>query len=245
MQLPVYFFGDTHFKASSSNEENKKLEKFSKFLDSISRNEKKGSLFIMGDFFDYYFEYKNQVTNDYEKIFTRIEEIKNKGFEIYFIAGNHDYWIGKYFKKYVTKTFLDDTIITHNNKNIYVTHGDRILSWDKSYHLLKKVLRSNIFIKTYSLLPKSIALKIANKISYERKDSHHINEEKINNIHTELENFASEKMNQNFTYVIMGHYHHSYHKTFNNGELILLGECNEDNYNYAIFDGDRLKIKNF
>jgi UDP-2,3-diacylglucosamine hydrolase len=245
MQLPVYFFGDTHFKASSSNEENKKLEKFSKFLDSISRNEKKGSLFIMGDFFDYYFEYKNQVTSDYEKIFTRIEEIKNKGFEIYFIAGNHDYWIGKYFKKYVTKTFLDDTIITHNNKNIYVTHGDGILSWDKSYRLLKKVLRSNIFIKTYSLLPKSIALKIANKISYERKDSHHINEEKINNIHTELENFASEKMNQNFTYVIMGHYHHSYHKTFNNGELVLLGECNEDNYNYAIFDGDRLKIKNF
>ena len=245
MQLPIYFFGDTHFKTSKSNEENKKLEKFSKFLDSISKNEKKGSLFIMGDFFDYYFEYKNQVASDYEKIFTRIEEIKNKGFEIYFIAGNHDYWIGKYFKKYVTKTFLDDTIITHNNKNIYVTHGDGILSWDKSYRLLKKVLRSNIFIKTYSLLPKSIALKIANKISYERKDSHHINEEKINNIHTELENFASEKMNQNFTYVIMGHYHHSYHKTFNNGELILLGECNEDNYNYAIFDGDRLKIKNF
>ena len=245
MQLPVYFFGDTHFKASSSNEENKKLEKFSKFLDSISKNEKKGSLFIMGDFFDYYFEYKNQVTSDYEKIFTRIEEIKNKGFEIYFIAGNHDYWIGKYFKKYVTKTFLDDTIITHNNKNIYVTHGDGILSWDKSYRLLKKVLRSNIFINTYSLLPKSIALKIADKISYERKNSHHISEEKINNIHTELENFASEKMNQDFTYVIMGHYHHSYHKTFSNGELILLNECNKENYNYAIFDGDKLEIKNF
>ena len=245
MQLPIYFFGDTHFKTSRSNEENKKLEKFSKFLDSISKNDKKGSLFIMGDFFDYYFEYKNQVTSDYEKIFTKIEEIKNKGFEIYFIAGNHDYWIGKYFKKYITKTFLDDTIITHNNKNIYITHGDGILSWDKSYRLLKKVLRSNIFINTYSLLPKSIALKIADKVSYERKNSHHISEEKINNIHTELENFASEKMNQNFTYVIMGHYHHSYHRIFNNGELILLGECNEENYNYAIFDGNRLKIKNF
>ena len=199
----------------------------------------------MGDFFDYYFEYKNQVTSDYEKIFTKIEEIKNKEAMKVTASKYLKILILKYFKKYVTKTFLDDTIITHNNKNIYVTHGDGILSWDKSYRLLKKVLRSNIFIKTYSLLPKSIALKIANKISYERKDSHHINEEKINNIHTELENFASEKMNQNFTYVIMGHYHHSYHKTFNNGELILLGECNEDNYNYAIFDGDRLKIKNF
>ena len=43
----------------------------------------------------------------------------------------------------------------------------------------------------------------------------------------------------------MGHYHHSYQKKLNNGELILLGECNEENYNYAVFDGDKLEIKNF
>ena len=55
MQLPIYFFGDTHFKFSKSNQENKKVEKFSQFLDSISKDNTKGSLFIMGDFFDYYF----------------------------------------------------------------------------------------------------------------------------------------------------------------------------------------------
>ncbi len=245
MQLPIYFFGDTHFKVSKSNQENKKVEKFSQFLDSISKDNTKGSLFIMGDFFDYYFEYKNQASSHYEKIFTKIEEITNKGFEIYFIAGNHDYWIGNYFKKHMTKTFLDDTTVTHNNKSIYITHGDGILSWDNSYRLLKRVLRSNIFIKTYSLLPKSIALKIADKISYERKDSHEINEEKINKIHNELESFATEKINEGYTYVVIGHYHHSYHKTLGDGELVLLGECNEVNYNYAMFDGDKLEIKNF
>jgi UDP-2,3-diacylglucosamine pyrophosphatase LpxH len=97
----------------------------------------------------------------------------------------------------------------------------------------------------YSLLPKNIALKIAKKISHERKDSHYLDQEKINRIHDELDSFAQQKIDGGFKYVIMGHYHHLYQKELNNGELILLGECNEENYNYAMFDGDKLEIKNF
>jgi len=243
MQLPIYFFGDTHFKPLKSQEENEKIAKFSQFLDSISINNAKGSLFIMGDCFDYYFEYRNQNSSEHEEVLSKIKAMKEKGFDIYFIAGNHDYWIGDYFKKHITKAFLGDTTTEHNSTKTYITHGDGILSWDKSYRLLKKVIRSNIFIKTYSLLPKSIALKIANKVSYERKDSHNIDQDKLNRIHDELESFAQQKINEGFKYVIMGHYHHSYHKTLNGGELILLGECNEENYNYAIFNGNQLEIK--
>ena len=168
MQLPLYFFGDTHFKSSQSNQEKAKVKKFSDFLNSITIKSTKGSLFIMGDFFDYYFEYANQQRSEFDEIFSKIANMKDEGFEIYFIAGNHDYWIGDYFKKYTNKTFLDDTTIAHKNTSIYVTHGDGILSWDTSYRLLKKVLRSNIFITTYSLLPTSIANKIAKKITFSR-----------------------------------------------------------------------------
>jgi UDP-2,3-diacylglucosamine pyrophosphatase LpxH len=97
----------------------------------------------------------------------------------------------------------------------------------------------------YSLLPKSIALKIANKISYERKDSHNINQDKLDKIHDELGSFAQQKINEGFKYVIMGHYHHNYEKKLNNGKLVLLGECNEKNYSYAIFDGNGLEVKKF
>ena len=74
----------------------------------------------MGDFFDYYFEYANQQTSEFDEIFSKIEKMKDNGFEIYFIAGNHDYWIGNYFKKYTNKTFLDDTTITHNLSLIHI-----------------------------------------------------------------------------------------------------------------------------
>ena len=97
----------------------------------------------------------------------------------------------------------------------------------------------------FSLIPESIAFKIAKKISYERKDSHKIDRQKEDKIHKELESFANNKIQEGCDYIIMGHYHHSYHKKLNNGELLLLGECDEDNYNYTVFDGNELKVKNF
>ena len=245
MQLPIYFFGDTHFKFQKSSQEYKKIEKLSQFLKTISEENNKGSLFIMGDLFDYYFEYKNKTPEHYKEIFTLLNDIRQKGFDIYFVAGNHDYWIGDYLKSCVEDCFLNDTTVEANNKKFYITHGDGILSWDKSYRLLRCILRSKLFITLFSLLPEKIALKIAKKISHERKDSYYLDQERINRIHNELETFASNKIDKGFDYIIMGHYHHFYQKTFSNGKLILLGECDEKNYNYAVFNGDKLEIKNF
>mgnify|MGYP005833207407 CR=1 FL=1 len=245
MQLPIYFFGDNHFQVSSSKKEEKKIEKFWRFLNAIKNNNDKGTLFIMGDLFDYYFEYKNRTPQYHKEIFALLADVKNEGFDIHFVAGNHDYWIGKHFENHITKSYLDDTAFTINNKKFYITHGDGILSWDKSYRCLKSVLRSKLFIRLFSLIPEIIAFKIAEKISYERKDSHKIDRQKEDKIHKELESFANNKIQEGCDYIIMGHYHHSYHKKLNNGELILLGECDEDNYNYAVFDGNQLKVKNF
>ena len=138
MQLPVYFFGDNHFSINPSSNE-KKIKNFRNFYNQIKDD--KGSIVIMGDFFDYYFEYNNSKPDHFNEVFELLRKIKKDGVEIYFLAGNHDYWIGDYFKSFTTKTFLDDTKIKINNKSIYLTHGDGILSWDKSYRFLKKVIR--------------------------------------------------------------------------------------------------------
>ena len=245
MQLPIYFFGDTHFKLQKSSQEDKKIEKFSHFLNHITEKNTGGTLVITGDLFDYYFEYKNRIPQYHKKVFASLSDVKEKGFDIYFWAGNHDYWIGDYLKSCVEDCFLNDTTVEANNKKFYITHGDGILSWDKSYRLLRCILRSKLFITLFSLLPEKMALKIAKKISHERKDSHYLDQERINRIHNELETFASEKINEGFDYIIMGHHHHFYQKKLNNGKLILLGECDEKNYNYAVFNGDKLEIKNF
>jgi len=241
MQLPIYFFGDNHFSPTPSLSNEQKIKKMEEFILEIENS--KGSIFIMGDFFDYYFEYNRNNPNYFERIFSLLEKIKTKGIEVYFIAGNHDFWIGKKFQSVITKSFLSDQILSEGNKRIYVTHGDGILSWDKGYRLLKFILRSKIFRFLYSLLSKNIALKVANRISYERKDSHKINNDKLEKIHSELIQYSRSKWNKGCDIVIMGHYHHSFNFTENQKQLIILDDCCNQQFNYAKYDGNSISIK--
>ena len=241
MQLPIYFFGDNHFSPTPSLSNEQKIKKMEEFILEIENS--KGSIFIMGDFFDYYFEYNRNNPNYFERIFSLLEKIKTKGIEVYFIAGNHDFWIGKKFQSVITKSFLSDQILSVGNKRIYVTHGDGILSWDKGYRLLKFILRSKIFRFLYSLLPKNIALKVANKISYERKDSHKINNDKLEKIHSELIQYSRSKWDKGCDIVIMGHYHHSFNFSENQKQLIILDDCCDQQFNYAKYDGNSISIK--
>ena len=241
MQLPIYFFGDNHFSPTPSLSNEQKIKKMEEFILEIENS--KGSIFIMGDFFDYYFEYNRNNPNYFERIFSLLEKIKTKGIEVYFIAGNHDFWIGKKFQSVITKSFLSDQILSEGNKRIYVTHGDGILSWDKGYRLLKFILRSKIFRFLYSLLPKNIALKVANRISYERKDSHKINNDKLEKIHSELIQYSRTKWDKGCDVVIMGHYHHSFNFSENQKQLIILDDCCDQQFNYAKYDGNSISIK--
>jgi len=241
MQLPIYFFGDNHFSPTQSLSNEDKIKKLEDFISLIENSG--GSIFIMGDFFDYYFEYNKNNPNYFERIFYLLKKIKGKGIEIYFIAGNHDFWIGKEFESVITKSFLDDQIIFEGNKKIYVTHGDGILSWDKGYRVLKFILRSKLFRIAYSFLPKSIALKIAKRISYERKDSHKIDDHKLEKIHLELINYARSKWSKGCDIVLMGHYHHSFNFNENGNQLIILDDCSEQKFNYAKYDGSSISIE--
>ena len=241
MQLPIYFFGDNHFSPTPSLSNEQKIKKMEEFILEIENS--KGSIFIMGDFFDYYFEYNRNNPNYFERIFSLLEKIKTKGIDVYFIAGNHDFWIGKKFQSVITKSFLSDQILSEGNKRIYVTHGDGILSWDKGYRLLKFILRSKIFRFLYSLLPKNIALKVANRISYERKDSHKINNDKLEKIHSELIQYSRSKWDKGCDIVIMGHYHHSFNFSENQKQLIILDDCCDQQFNYAKYDGNSISIK--
>ena len=96
MKLPVYFFGDNHFTPFQNSSNDNKIIKMREFFNKVKNSG--GSIFILGDFFDYYFEYEKNNPNYYIDILSMLNEIKNSGIEIYFIAGNHDYWIGKELK---------------------------------------------------------------------------------------------------------------------------------------------------
>jgi UDP-2,3-diacylglucosamine hydrolase len=245
MNEKIYFFADVHFKGTSSDIEDKKFLKFQQFVRKLIQDNIRCSVYVMGDLFDYYFEKKTLIANkNYKRVFMEFDKLRKHNIQPYFIAGNHDFWIGKEFKKNFINCFLEDHVVTINNKNFYLTHGDGILSWDRKYRILKKVIRSRIFIILYSLLPGIIAEKIGKTISEQRKDSHKLDDKVLEKIQSELKKFAERKWQDGNDWVIMGHYHHLFQFSNHKGKgLLVLGDCDEIQFNYAVFDGENLLVE--
>ncbi len=58
-----------------------------------------GVLFLLGDLFDFWFEYKTVVPKGFVRVLGKLAELSDQGVEIHFFAGNHDLWIQDYFQK--------------------------------------------------------------------------------------------------------------------------------------------------
>ena len=241
MNTPVYFISDVHLRLTLNNDERKRREKFYALLDTIS--ETGGSCFFVGDLFDFYFEYNDLIPKAYSDFYNKAIDMKKKNVKLYFMTGNHDYWYQDFLeKKIMDKIYVDDVTLNINGKRFYITHGDGILSWDHGYRLLKRVIRSKIFIKLFSIIHPTLSYKIARFISrsgYNDNHSKGFNE----NVRIELKNFAEKHFEKDIDYMISGHYHLGEMYTIGNGQLAVLGDW-FNNPTYAMFDGNKLLLLN-
>lgn len=242
MKTPVYFISDIHLKLNLDKKEEERRQKLFRLLDSIT--ESGGTCFFVGDLFDFYFEYPDLIPKVFNDFYQKALYMRSKNIDLHFLAGNHDYWIGDFIKNEImNKTYLNDAEIKINNKRIFITHGDGLLSWDHGYRLLKKVIRSRFFTKMFKWLHPTIAFKIAKFIS--RSGKHNTYNDDFNlDVRRELKNSAEEYFEEGFDYMITGHYHLGELFKLKKGKLVVLGDW-FFRPSYAIFDGEDLKLKNW
>jgi UDP-2,3-diacylglucosamine hydrolase len=174
----------------------------------------------------------------YQKLFS----LKNSGVDIHFITGNHDHWTMDFMgETLTTKVHFDDVSIDIHGKRFYLTHGDGILSWDRSYRVLRTIIRSKLFIWLYRWLHPTIGYGIAHAIS---KKGRHYNHSKEYNekVMRELKVFTETVAADGHDYVLTGHYHQARIENVNGGKLVVLGDWLQY-FSYAIFDGNELELK--
>ena len=240
MDLPVYFISDVHLAIQPSEEEHQKQQRLFRFLRHVS--DTGGTLFILGDLFDFYFEYPHVIPKMYFQLYHELFCLKSKGIELHFMVGNHDYWIQDFISdRLFDKTYFDNTIVEINGKKLYLTHGDGILSLDWGYRLLKTVIRNPIFIWLFRWLHPTIGYSFARLISkkgqhYEHSDEH--NERVL----SELEAFSKPYITDGGDYVITGHYHQATEKLMGDGKLLILGDWIQY-FSYGYFNGNDLSLK--
>ena len=239
MKTPVYFISDIHLKLDLNNDERERRKKLYHLLNQIQRTG--GTCFFLGDLFDFYFEYPDLIPKCYLDFYDKAKQLRENGVQLHFLAGNHDYWVGAHIKNTVMdKVYLRDKKIEINGKKFYLTHGDGLLSWDHGYRLLKKIIRSRLFIWILRILHPSIAFKIASFITKSGKRNDY-NADFNKDVRIELQNIAKKHFDNGFDFMISGHYHLGEMFSLKKGKLAILGDWFY-RPSYVIFDGNDIKL---
>jgi len=232
----TYFFSDAHLGIGSPEEDHQRELRLIRFLDFIQHDAEQ--IFIVGDLFDYWFEYKTVVPKKYFRLLAKFADIIEQGIRVYFIAGNHDFWVKDYFRIELGMEVHRNPIETEiRGKRFFIHHGDGLMKGDIGYRILKRVLRNRANIFLFSLIHPDVAGWIARLSSQasRRYTSNRTYES------SDMTDFAAQKIQDGFDFVVMGHNHISSFQKIGDGAYINLGDWIFEN-TYAVFDGKKIKL---
>ncbi len=201
--MAIYFFSDVHLGENNSSNDKRKLEKLLPFFDLIEKNGDK--LYILGDLFDFWFEYKHAIPKVHLKVISRISHLIESGIEVNYISGNHDFWLGDYLEKEAgIRIHRDDLIVTEQGKKLFLTHGDGISPSDKGYRILKKILRNRFNIWLYQKLPVDWGIPLAKAVAGSSRE--HTSGRCLKFLE-DYRKFAQDKLLEGYDAVMIGHLH--------------------------------------
>jgi len=139
----VYFVSDSHFGVPNHEKSLERERLFIRWLDEVKKDA--SEIYLMGDLFEFWFEYKTVIQKGYVRLLGKLAEISDAGIPVYFFRGNHDVWAFDYFEKELGFIIYPDNLIKEmNGKTFFLGHGDGLGKGDNGYKFLKKVFRNKI-----------------------------------------------------------------------------------------------------
>ncbi len=172
MQIPhgkkVYFASDQHLGAPDMASSRVREKRFVAWLDHIKSDA--AALFLLGDLFDFWFEYKKVVPKGFVRVLGKLAEIRDSGIPVYFFVGNHDLWMSNYFETELDiPVFFDNKEFDFNQKRFLIGHGDGKGPGDKGYKRMKKVFTNPVSKWFYRWLHPDIGVALAQHLSVKNK----------------------------------------------------------------------------
>lgn len=136
----TYFVSDVHLGLDAFDPKGRE-ERFVSFLQGIN-NADTDALYMLGDIWDFWYEWKYTVPKGYVKVFAAISSLIQSGIRVYFFPGNHDIWAYSYFQELGMIKLQQPAVIEVAGKSYCVGHGDGLGKTDIGYRILSAVFHS-------------------------------------------------------------------------------------------------------
>lgn len=210
----LYFISDAHFGAPMGVSDEEKKRRLFDFGQSICKPG--NSLFILGDLFDFWFEWRKVIPKRHFRVLREIASWRDAGLDLYYVAGNHDFRLGGFLEKEIGfRTFADTMNFTAGGSKFHLFHGDGVQKSDSGYRFLKKVFRSSINQQLFLAFHPDLGIGLADWSSSKSRESNLLkNPSKAEEDYIE---YAEKKICEGFDIVMMGHTHRPILKELKNG----------------------------
>jgi UDP-2,3-diacylglucosamine hydrolase len=240
----IYFASDFHLGVPDYARSLEREKKIVRWLDEIKPTTEE--LYLLGDVFDFWFEYSTVVPRGYVRLLGKLAEFTDAGIPIHYFTGNHDMWIFDYLTKELNvKVYREPIEAKYGGKKFYIGHGDGLGPGDHGYKFIKKVFASKISQWLFARLHPNTAIGIANYFSRKSRIATGDSDEKFLGEEKEWLVIHSKELlaNNHYDYLIFGHRHLPMDIKINGGSRYLnLGDWIRY-FSYGEFDGQEMSLK--
>jgi UDP-2,3-diacylglucosamine hydrolase len=244
--MAIYFASDFHLGFDSTLSSKQREKKIIEWIDHISNDMKE--LYILGDMFDYWFEYKNVVPKGHVRLLAKIGEVVERGIPVHIFTGNHDMWMFGYLEDELNvKVHRKVQSVELQNKKLLIGHGDGLGPGDKGYKIMKRIFSNRFNQWLFSKLHPDIAIQL---MKYSSRKSRETDKEAMSFLGPDKEwliLYAEQKLKSQFyDYFIFGHRHLPIDYTLSNSKSRYINTGDWiDYYTYARMENGHISLEKY
>jgi len=238
----VYFASDQHLGLPTKEVSLPREKKFVKWLDEVKEDAE--VIFLLGDLFDFWMEYKTVVPKGFVRVLGKLAEIRDSGISIYFFVGNHDLWMTDYFKTELNiPVYHSPQVFEINKKLFFIGHGDGLGPHDKGYKRMKKVFTFPLFKWMFRWLHPDLGMRLGQYMSVKNKTISGDEDSKFLGDDEWLVLYCNRKLEtKHYDYFMFGHRHLPLEISLNEkSKYINIGDW-VSYFTYAIIDKNDVKL---
>jgi len=239
-----YFFSDAHLGSHVFGDSSAREKRLVSWLDSIKDDAK--ALYLLGDIFDFWFEYKHAIPKGFTRLLGKLAELSDAGTEIHYLTGNHDLWIVDYLPKEIGLILHKKPLTTEiSGKIFYLAHGDGLGDNSFSFKFIRRIFHNKVCQFLFRFIHPDLGIKLAHVwANYSRWKEMKYPKPFLGEDKDFMVLFAKSyiKDHPEIDYIIFGHRHFPMELELTpKSKLIYAGDWLHS-FTYVVFDGEELNL---